>query len=286
MLTEKEIPIGREAIMPLSFLRKKTARQFFLETQDARKRFHEIATIKVKEEFHIEEISNLMEQINEREKYQEDIGQTYVFLNVETFERISGRLRGVAFTENVCEPVQFHITYFNPNTGDESEEIMTINPSINLKVEFDLLHTYILPKIGTRRLKEIDLEKLDPKQSSKKISSGLSDLEQEKMKGQFLFEVIPESDLKTNTKVGNKPEKPPEKSLFKYKLPVSVETLQEFAKKQVLFKSKVNYNVKALESVELNDSKGLDFIFADNSTPVKSQDVNRVLRLDNATHPQ
>lgn len=248
VLHENEIGIAREALMPITFLRQRNARKFFLETQKAREQFRSIATTKIKEVFQIENIAKLSVRLNKNENHDEELGKTYVFRNYMNYQKFIAKLQTISYIEDVCEPIRYIVEYMDPKPTN-FQEITELNPLLYTKVLFNMNSVYRLPKNKKLyRLKGIDLEQFgtDEKKPKKKDINDPEWLADHQ--GVFLFQEW------NGAKASSIQNSTISKAIFHEKYPHSIDILQNFINNPVFVHSQGIYTIRKLELLEIKDS--------------------------------
>ncbi len=292
-LDENDISTTYEALMPVIFLRKKKAEEFFIKTEKTRQIYMDMATSKVKEHFKIDNIKNLSEQLKLKEKLSYKVGKTYVYLDLKTNERIFGKLEDIMYVDNISEPLRYKIKII---LGGKPDEIKVINPSIIKEVPLNLGEHYKFNKEGILRLKKIELNEIYSKngKTKKKSSQYLK-----KNTGVAIFE-------KTSDNDGNITVEKIEKPIFKKRMPKSYEELESikgehvFLKKQGTFQlyeldeanfkeNYMNYDLKLVLSDELRieegeDVENIDLEFSKDEVVIKYGDFYFNFHNDDSTY--
>jgi Zn-dependent protease with chaperone function len=266
-LHDKDIPIAQEALMPITFLKKKKAHKFFMETQEARKKFIAMATSKIKEEFNISSISELLDKIHRKDEFSHKIGKTYAYRNLETKDIIFGTLQEVKFEDNACESYRYQVS----TQKDGKSVVEIINPSINQEVSVSIGENYLFSnELGPMKLKNLSMDSVyvDPEKKSKKQT----DEEIQANTGVLTFEKLEDS-----TEVL--------KPLFNVKIPRSAQYIQSFEGKPIIFKEKSEYNLFKIDKVEFtkdfkNFTLKLNALSHTDGTEEISEDIKTVNKED------
>jgi Zn-dependent protease with chaperone function len=241
-LNETEISTTYEALMPVIFLRKKKAEEFFIKTDKTRQLYMDMATSKVKERFKIDNIKILAEQLKLKEKLSYKIGKTYVYLDLKTNERIFGKLEDIMYVDNISEPLQYKIKTI---LGGKTDEIKVINPSTHKEVPLTLGEHYNFIKKGILRLKKIELDEVFFKKgkNKKKSSQYLK-----KNTGIAIFDKISNIDGDSTIEEVKLP-------IFKKKhIPKSYEELESIKGEHIFLKQHGTFQMYKLDDVKFNEN--------------------------------
>ncbi|MHA1510753.1 MAG: M48 family metalloprotease [Promethearchaeota archaeon] len=241
-LDENDISTTYEAMMPIIFLRKKKAEEFFVKTDAARQKYMEMATSKVKEQFNIDNIKILSEQLKLKEKLSHKIGKTYAFLNLLTNERLFGKLEDITYVDNVSEPLRYKIKII---LGENSDEIKVINPSIFKERPLTFEEHYKFKKEGILRLKTIELDDVYYKngKNKKKSSQYLK-----KNTGVAIFEKIINDNGESSVEEVKIP-------IFRKKdMPKSYEELESIKGEHIFLKKQGSFQLFKLDDVKFDDN--------------------------------
>ena len=292
-LDENDISTTYEALMPVIFLRKKKADEYFIKTEKTRQIYMDMATSKVKEHFKIDNIENLAKQLKLKEKLSYKIGKTYAFLDLKTNERIFGKLEDITYVDNISEPFRYKIKII---LGGKPDEIKVINPFTIKEVPLNLGEHYKFTKEGILRLKNIELDEIYFKNSKNKKKSSQY---LKKYTGIAIFEKIFNKEGVTTVEKVEKP-------IFKKRLPKSYEELESikgehvFLKKQGTFQlyklnevnfkeNYMNYKLKLVMSDEFRieedkDIENIDLEFSKDEVVIKYGDFYFNFHNDDFTH--
>ena len=241
-LNEEDISTTYEALMPIIFLRKKKAEDFFIKTDSTRQKYMDMATSKVKEQFKIDNIKNLAEQLKLKENLSYKIGKTYAFLDLKTNERLFGKLEDIMYFDNVSEPFRYKIKII---LGGNSDEFKVINPSTLKEAPLATGEHYKFNKEGILRLKNIELDEIYFKngKNKKKSSQYLK-----KNTGLAIFEKISNIEGDSNIEELKLP-------IFKKKyLPISYEILESIKGQHVFLKKQGTFQLFKLDDVIINEN--------------------------------
>jgi len=263
-LNKKDVSIAKESVMPLKFLKKTNAHDWFLETDAARKNFLDICNKKVKDEFGIENLRKLNEKLNPKHHYKDYFGKKFVFLNIKTYERFIGEIVNISYTDEVCEPVYYKIKQFNPETGNietkDNAKIKIINPVLYDMVPFTLNGHYDFPKEdGILLLENINLESLWTEKKEEKKIKEFNPYKRETYRGLFKFRRLNlegNEESKEKEKVANDKEKNKNYHLkmpiFKTKIPKPFEDLSKYKGNEVFIKEKGSYSPFILSAYKIS----------------------------------
>jgi Zn-dependent protease with chaperone function len=266
-LGDEDIPIGQEALMPLTFLSKKRAKRFFLKTEIARQRYRELATQKVKNEFGLASIDEFMNSIKRAELYTEKIGKHFVIRDLATNRIRIGRLDRVFFVDDASEAVRFE---FHPTELSTFSDPIEINPLLVELKEFALNEVYYVPNLGTVKLLAVDPSKQyrDPKKKSQKSIDKLSPEKLADITGVFVFQILVP---KKASKITNSEKPIIEKPIFDTRLSQPVSYFEKLINKPVFYKTKSAIQLKKLAAVTPStDYKKIELVLMDyaNEKPV------------------
>ncbi|MHA1720696.1 MAG: M48 family metalloprotease [Promethearchaeota archaeon] len=239
-LDDNEISTTYEALMPVIFLRKKKAQEYFIKTQIPRQIYMDMATSKIKELFHIDDIKILADQLKFREKLSYKIGKTYAYLDLKTNKKIFGKLEDITYFDNASEPIRYKIRIA---LGEKSGDLIEINPSINKEVPLNIEDHYKFNKEGILRLKEIDLNKVYLKngKNKKKSTQYLKD-----NTGVAIFERI-------SIEKEDKKSKNIEIPIFNKKIPKSFEELESVKGEHIFLKTQGTFQIYKLDDIEFSE---------------------------------
>ncbi len=240
-LDENDISTTYEALMPVIFLRKKKAEEFYIKTDSTRQKYMDMATSKIKEQFKIDNIKKLAEQLKLKENLSYKIGKTYVFLDLKTNERIFGKLEDIVYADNASEPLLYKIKII---LGGNQNEIMVINPSTHKEIHLNIGEHYKFNKEGILRLKNIELDEVYFKngKNKKKSSQYLK-----KYTGVAIFDKISNNNGDNTIEEVKLP-------IFKKKMPKSYEELEAIKGEHIFLKKQGTYQLYNLDDVIFNEN--------------------------------
>ncbi len=240
-LDENDISTTYEALMPIIFLRKKKAEEFFIKTDKTRQIYMDMATSKVKEQFKIDNIKNLSEQLKLKEKLSYKIGKTYAYMNLKTNEKFFGELEDIEYVDNVSEPLRYKI---NIILGKNPDEIKVINPSTHQEVPLNIGEHYKFNKEGILRLKNIELDEVYFKngKNKKKSSQYLK-----KYTGVAIFEKNTHNEGDSSVEEIKMP-------IFKKKMPKSYEELESIKGEHLFLKKQGTFQLYKLDDVKFDEN--------------------------------
>ncbi len=240
-LGENDISTTYEALMPVIFLRKKKAEEFFVKTDSTRQKYMDMATSKVKEQFKIDDIKVLAEQLKLKDNLSYKIGKTYAYLDLKTNKRIFGKLEDIVYADSVSEPLRYNIKII---LGGNPDEIMVINPSTHKEVRLNIGEHYKFNKEGILRLKNIELDEIYFKngKNKKKSSQYLK-----KNTGVAVFEII--SNI-----LGDNTVEEVKLPIFNKKMPKSFEELESIKGEHIFLKKQGTFQLYKLDDIKFNDN--------------------------------
>lgn len=257
MASYNETPIScmRESLMPFAFLKKIKANQFLIETEQARQKYIQMTTEKVKKRFNITDIRDVMSILKKKEELNYKIGKTFAFQNLITKKRIYGRIENIEYVDNATEPIRYKVSILQ---GDQVGETIEINPSHNLEVAIKIGNIYPYRKEESLlKLKEIRLEEVYQKSKKKP----------KKEKPSYLF-------LNTGVLIFERlgyPESEVIKPIFKKKIPKSYQHVESFKERDIYIKQKGTFKRFVLEECTLSEVKDFTLQLNDPESNSKSK---------------
>lgn len=240
-LNEEDISTTYEALMPVIFLRKKKAEEYYIKTDSTRQKYMDMATTKVKEQFKIDNIKNLAEQLKLKEKLSYKIGKTYAFLDLQTNERLFGKLEDIMYADNVSEPFRYKIKII---LGGNPDDFRIINPSTLKEVPLTIGEHYKFNKEGILRLKNIEVDEIFFKNGKNKKKNSQY---MKKNTGVAIFEKISNKD-------GDITVENVEKPIFKKNLPKSYEELELIKGEHIFLKKQGSFQMYKLDDVKFSEN--------------------------------
>lgn len=237
ILNGEDISPLQESLLPLVFINRRKARQFLIQTNEARQKYMDLVNQKIQEKFNFSDIKEFNKFLQHKEYLSHKIGKSFAYLNIITGERWFGILKSIEYTENVTEPMQYEIEVLQNNN---QKTTITINPYLCKEIELALGSQYKFRKEGILTLEKVDMETLYLKNPKKKakiseyykfIHTGIAELR----------------DMDGNIHV---------KPVFHTRFPLAISTVKDYEQKPIFLKRMGSYSCLIADKIDFDGDTG------------------------------
>ncbi|RLI66668.1 MAG: hypothetical protein DRO88_01175 [Promethearchaeia archaeon] len=268
ILNDQDVSSFRESLMPLVFLNRKKAREFSIQTNEARQKFMQLVNQKIEEKFHKNNIKEFNEHLKQKDYFTYKIGHSFAYLNIITGERWFGVLKSINYTENVTEPFEYGIEIVQK---DGQKAMVKINPFACKEVQLAVGSQYKFKKEGILTLKNVNLETLYNPKSKKKVENDTY--------YKFIYTGVAEFiDLKGN--IYNKP-------VFHTRFPIPVSLIKEYENQSIFLKKSGSFICLIPEKIQFNEENGKISIsthYFDETVALETSSDSKNYNLDSDSH--
>ena len=131
----QDINPWKEAMLPFTLMSSRKRRNFALQYNDSRLKFKEMANLKFKEMFGIDNYANYLQKLNKMELYETLLNKTYFYVDKKNLKIGIGKIIDVEFQNDICESV--HLIMSQINISDLNIVLTKYNLNLDQKSNFD-----------------------------------------------------------------------------------------------------------------------------------------------------
>ncbi|MHA1821483.1 MAG: M48 family metalloprotease [Promethearchaeota archaeon] len=133
----------RESLLPFILMNNKKRIKFAFENEDARLKYVEMANLKFKNMFKIENYADYQAKLNKKELFITALGKLYIYIDELNMEVGTGILKDIKYNDDICSPISFGFLPVKLYTPDLKELRMIGKKVLKIKEQ----------KNGTSRIK-------------------------------------------------------------------------------------------------------------------------------------